>query len=224
MHVSLTDVLTCPHCGPGNALILLPDEVADRRVVTGVLGCASCRRQYPINAAVADFAAGAGDGAAADEPDAAAVDVAAGAQRLGGLLGLGAGSGVVLLAAPSAGLGPALASMLESVEVVTMSVVEPAAPGDDPAGSESDPSSPARGGAAGVSQVRVAGGLPFQDGSLRGVALGDATAGLLEEAARVLGPGGRLLLEPAPADARSRVEAAGLRVLGEQDGALLAAR
>ena len=36
--------------------------------------------------------------------------------------------------------------------------------------------------------------------------------------------GGRLLLDPAPPDAERRLTASGMRILAEQDGALVAAR
>ncbi|HSH46210.1 MAG TPA: Trm112 family protein [Longimicrobiales bacterium] len=202
MHVALTDVLTCPHCGPGHGLILLPDEVRNRRVVAGVLGCADCRRQYPVRNGVVVFAEG--DELVPGAPDSGTRE---GAERLGGLLGLGAGSGLVFLAGPSAADAGALSELVEHVDVVAAS-----GPGEGPSG-------------APVSRIQVAERLPFQSATLRGVALTGAAADpLLEEGARVLGPGGRLLLEPAPGDARGRLEAAGLRVLGEQDDAMLATR
>lgn len=198
MHVALTDVLTCPGCGPDHGLILLPDEVRDRRVVTGVLGCADCREQYRVEGGVADFTAG-GESVGVTEPD----GTREGAERLGGLLGLGAGSGVVLLVGPAAAHASVLSGLIEGVEVVaTLSAPAP-----------------------GVSAVRVSGALPFNSVSLRGVALTGGTGDpLLEEAARVLSPAGRLLLEPAPEGARSRLDGADLRVLAEHEGALLATR
>ena len=48
MHIVLTDVLTCPRCGPSFPLILLANRVENRRVLDGVLGCANCREKYPV--------------------------------------------------------------------------------------------------------------------------------------------------------------------------------
>lgn len=198
MHVALTDVLTCPRCGPDHGLILLPDEVSDRRVVSGVLGCADCREQYHVVEGVADFTGG--------EDPVGVVETEGtreGAERLGGLLGLGAGSGVVFLAGPEAAHGAELAGLVEHVHVVA--TIPAAVPG--------------------VSPARVSDALPFQSVTLRGVALTGASAEpLLEEGARVVAPGGRLLLDPAPEDARPRLEAAGLRVMAEHEAALLATR
>ncbi|MBW3553836.1 MAG: hypothetical protein KY466_10000 [Gemmatimonadetes bacterium] len=199
MHVSLTDVLTCPRCGPGHGLILLPEAVRDRRVVSGFLGCADCRERYPVREGVADLSGGGdvgtGGGAWGGEGGEAV--------RLAGLLGLGEAQGVVLLAGPAAAAGRELSGLLEAVEVVV-------------AGTSAE---------AGVSVLRVGGALPFQSAKLRGVALtGPAADLLLEEGARVLAPLARLLLDPAPADARERLAAEGLRVVAEEGGAVLASR
>jgi uncharacterized protein YbaR (Trm112 family) len=84
MHILLTDILTCPRCGPAFGLILLAEQTAGRRVLQGVLGCANCRERYPVrdgaiffagaprNAGGTADAGGAGAaGAAADAADAA---------------------------------------------------------------------------------------------------------------------------------------------------------
>jgi hypothetical protein len=92
-----------------------------------------------------------------------------------------------------------------------------------------EPAEPAAGDGGdrnGVSVLRLAGhGLPLASGSMAGVAVtGDDGDGWLEECARVVAPAGRLLLDPAPADAAGRLEAAGLRVLAREGAVLLAAR
>lgn len=196
MHVMLTDVLTCPCCGPGHGLILLPDEVRERRVVSGSLGCPDCRKRYDVTAGVGELAVGA-----AVEP-AGGSGTEEGAVRLAGLLGLGAGTGVVVVIGPAAGHAERLAALVEGIEVVAT-----------------------REWYGGGSAVRIGERLPFQSGKLRGVALtGDAAAGLLDEGARVVAPAGRLLLDPAPADATERLRTLGFRILAEGDGALVAAR
>jgi hypothetical protein len=47
MHLSLSDLLTCPRCGPGWGLVLLPGEVRERRVETGVLGVCYYPEHWP---------------------------------------------------------------------------------------------------------------------------------------------------------------------------------
>ena len=196
MHVTLTDVLSCPKCGPGHGLILLPEEVRDRRVATGFLGCPDCRTRYPVVAGVTDLVVGAaleGVTPGGDET---------GATRLAAVLGLEPGRGAVVLAGPAAAQAEALAGLVEGIEVVATT--------DRGLGS--------------ASAVRLGEALPFQSGRVRGVVLSGAAVGLLEEAARVLSRGGRLLLDPAPPDAERGLAASGMRILAEQDGALVAAR
>lgn len=221
MDILLTDLLTCPRCGPAHGLILLPGEVRDRRVVSGVLGCANCRERYAVEAGVADLrgeggegvpggggegsgagggVAGAGGGSGSGE---AGGDGAA-AVRLAALLGLSETGGVVLLTGPAAALAEGVAALVSGTAVVTS----------------------AEGGVewGGASRLRLGSVLPLRTGSLRGVALTGSWAGLVEEGARLVAPAGRLVLDPAPEDARARVEARGLRVLVEESGVLVAGR
>lgn len=199
MHVALTDVLTCPRCGPGHGLILLPETVRERRAVSGFLGCADCRTRYPIRGGVAELALEESPTVA--EATAVAGGTGKGAVRLAALLGLADADGVVLLAGPVAAHAAELAALVPGVEVVA-TLTE---------------------ATAGVSTARLGGSLPFQSRRLRGVALtGEPASSLLEEGARVVGGGSRLLLEPAPGDARARLEALGMRVVAEEGETVVA--
>ncbi|MFW5952018.1 MAG: hypothetical protein ACOCVZ_07895, partial [Gemmatimonadota bacterium] len=122
------------------------------------------------------------------------------------LMGIAEARGTVLLAGPAAAHAALLGELVPGVSVVAV--------GGGGGGGEG----------GGVSWVRLTTVLPFRDRSLRGVALTGGRAGLVEEGARVLGLAGQLVLEPAPADARTRVEAAGLTVLAEEGGTLVAGR
>jgi hypothetical protein len=65
--------------------------------------------------------------------------------------------------------------------------------------------------------------LPFRTGSLRGVAITGRSAGeLLAESARALAPGGRIVMESAPAGSVGRLAVLGLELLLEQDGVVVA--
>ena len=67
--------------------------------------------------------------------------------------------------------------------------------------------------------------LPLLDRKLRAIALdGAESMDLIGEAARSLGPRGRLVVTHAPADAAARIGAAGLAILAEQDGTVVAER
>src|SRR3954447_12829389 len=102
MHILLTDVLSCPRCGPAFGLVLLADRVEDRRVLEGRLGCPNCREQYPVVAGALDARlpaerAGAADDAAGDAAATGGVDDAEAAVRLAALLGLAEVRGTVLV-------------------------------------------------------------------------------------------------------------------------------
>lgn len=211
MHVSLSDLLTCPRCGPAHGLILLPGEVHGRRVVAGVLGCPNCRERYAIRDGTADLRvpgegpAEAGAGVSATDPGPAEHDPALG---LAALLGLEAAAGVVALAGSAAARAAALARLVEAVEVVVLGgfgEAGPPPPGD-------------------FSRILVSTRLPFRGGALAGIALTGPATVLLEEAARSVRPAARLLLEPALPELRERAEAAGLVTVLDAQGTLVVAR
>lgn len=215
MHLLLTDVLTCPRCGPAFGLILLANRIEDRRVIDGVLGCANCREQYAIRDGVADFG---GPPAPVATADAGAV------MRIAALLGVTGGPGFIVVVGPAANVASALSALLEDVEVVAAGYGDPAG---SPAGSRSDDTrARALADAPGVSRLAIAGRtLPLAGGRILGVLLsGEAADALLEEGARVLSPVARLVLEPASADAVERLAAVGLRVLARDAQTVVAAR
>lgn len=200
MHILLTDILTCPRCGPGFGLILLADRVEDRRVRTGRLGCSNCREKYEIRDGTVDF------GATPERFD-QTVDSPA-AERLAALLGVARGPAFLLLAGPAAVHAAAIAGMLDEVEVLTLDVA--AESGDGP----------------GINRI-LSGGpmLPIASAKIAGVALtGPAADALLDEGARAVSPVGRLVLDPAPPDAAERLVRHGMRIAAQQDGTAVAVR
>jgi uncharacterized protein YbaR (Trm112 family) len=218
MHVSLSDVLTCPACGPEHGLVLLTDLVEERRVVSGVLGCPNCRSRYPIRDGVADLRVARAPGAGAGQADAAPTSPAGpeaegahgpeaaaavppdqdAAVRLAAGLGLDRVRGVVALAGPIIDRAGAVARLTDQVEIVTL--VE----GED--GVE-----PSR---RGWSILRVSGNrLPFRDMALAGVGLPGHVGDLLDDAVRALRPAGRLVLEPPSPPALERAREAGMLVI-----------
>ncbi|HEX8453100.1 MAG TPA: Trm112 family protein [Longimicrobium sp.] len=199
MHILLTDILTCPRCGPDLGLILLADRLEERRVVQGSLGCSNCREMYPIEDGTVDLrvAESAPTPAAAPDPDAAV--------RLAALLGLAGAGGTVLLAGPGAELAPAIAALVPGLQVIAFTA------------------HPVReDGAPGVSRVAGGPALPVRGGMLRGVALTGGAETPLTEAVRVLAPGTRLVLDPAPEGASEELRWLGAEVLLEQEGVVVA--
>jgi uncharacterized protein YbaR (Trm112 family) len=208
MLLVLTDVLTCPRCGPDFGLVILADQLQNRRVVQGSLGCANCRELLPIQDGLADlrFPAhplpGPNQHAAtpgAQEPDEAAL-------RLAALLGVTGGPGLVLVAGEQAGLAGRVAELVPDIGAVAVGSDLRQIPDEE-----------------GVSRILSERRLPLRAHAARGVALtGTASDALLEEGVRVLAPGGRLVLEPAPADARHRLESLACPILLEQDDVVVA--
>lgn len=206
MHILLTDILTCPRCGPGFGLILLADRAEDRRVLAGLLGCSNCREKYPIHDGIVDF------GAVPESVDAAAraaaTDDAAATERLAALLGVTAGPAFLMLAGPAAAHAGALARMIEDVEVLTIGAA--AAADDGP----------------GINRIYANGPrLPIASGKVAGVALtGAAADALLDDGARAVSPSGRLVLEPVPADAAERLQRHGMRIAVQEKQTAVAVR
>ncbi|HEX2204075.1 MAG TPA: Trm112 family protein [Longimicrobium sp.] len=204
MHILLTDFLTCPRCGPELGLILLADRIQERRVERGSLGCANCRATYPIRGGAADLRLSA-------DPTPGALPAPAGdpaepALRLAALMGLAEARGPVLVAGPGAVLAPALSTLVPEIEVVAFT---PEPPDTAPPGN--------------VSPVAGAGALPFRPRAFRGVALtGDTADALLPEALRVLQPGARVVVDPAPPGTADRAAALGAAVLLDQEGVVVA--
>jgi uncharacterized protein YbaR (Trm112 family) len=215
MHLSLSDLVTCPRCGPTHGLVLLPASVRERRVTSGVLGCANCRARYPIDAGVADLRLA---GAVAGERVAAAVALDTSSEsesdtavRLGALLGLAEARGPVLLAGPVASHAAALAGLLEEVEVVVLVVEE-----DGP---------PSRVvGAAGVTCMLTDGAIPFRGGSLAGAAVTGRATALAEDALRAVRPTARVLLDPMAEELEARTAAAGGATVLSDGSILVVAR
>ena len=174
----------------------------DRRVIEGVLGCPQCETHYPIRGGVALL----GPPIPATEPPEAA-DPEQASIRMAALLGATEPLGFVLVLGPAAAAVVPLARMVDNTEIIADAPSVPTASTDS------------------VSWMTVGERLPFYSSRLRAIWLsGGAADRLLEEGARVLHPLGRLVLEPSPVNARVRLEAAGLRVLAEQDRTVLAVR
>ncbi|HEX6910163.1 MAG TPA: hypothetical protein VF142_07205 [Longimicrobium sp.] len=211
MHILLTDALTCPRCGPDFGLILLAERIQERRVAEGHLGCANCRSRYPIRHRVADLRLGESASTEPAEPaasaDAGETEGEAG-MRLAALMGLAGASGLALVAGPGARHAPAVSALVPELEVIAVSGSADAVDADADAK---------------VSRVLASGAsLPFR-GGLRAAALtGGADDARLREGLRVLAPGARLVVDPAPADAAGRLRGLGAEVLLDEEGVAVA--
>ncbi len=206
MHLLLTDRLICPRCGPGFGLILLADQLEERRVLEGALGCPNCRDRYPIRQGFGDLRppprTGLPGEAKLQAPSSPTL------VELAASLGITEGVGHVALLGSMAGHATALAEQLEVVEVVGV----------------------ASGlrhwrEAEGVSRLTAAFELPFRAQSLRGAAIfGEEELFDPETVARVVARLGRVVVWGGVDGWDSALEAAGMRVLVSEAKVVVAAR
>ncbi|HEV2131646.1 MAG TPA: hypothetical protein VGR27_11115 [Longimicrobiaceae bacterium] len=201
MHILVTDVLTCPRCGPGFGLILLADRLEERRIYEGGLGCANCRERYAVHGGFADLRYPPGPALASEAAPSVAEDAAI---RLAALLGITGSPGRFLFIGSGAALAPAIAALVPEVEILAADSALASLP-EQP----------------GVSRLAAGAVLPFASRSMRAVAL-TASDERLEEALRVLSPGGRIVLDPAAPGSADRLREAGLRVLLDEEGVVVA--
>ena len=207
MHLLLTDRLACPRCGPDFGLILLANEVRDQRVLDGELGCPNCREKYPVRGGFGDLRA---------PPRGPLPEVSVGtdgrcdgaddALRVGAMLGVTEGPGLLLLSGPAARHGPALARILSGVEVVAL-----------------DPGQWQEEEEEGVSRLASGSRLPFQSQSFRGVLMsGESSQDVVREAARVARPSARVVVLAPATGTVGWLEAMGLEVLLIDEGVVVA--
>jgi hypothetical protein len=157
-------------------LVARADELVDRHIVRGELGCPVCEARYAVRDGIADFAF--------DTPPAPRADPIAGAEssqalalRAAALLGLTEPGGLVVLAGEWSACADELLEMVDGVQLLAL----------DPA--------PALQSGGALSLALIPNVLPLAAESARGIALdaAHATPSLLAGAARALAPSGRLI-------------------------------
>lgn len=205
MHLYLTDRLYCPRCGPSFGLILLAHQVRERRVFDGDLGCSNCRGTYTVRSGFADLRLPPAPPLPAPASTTGPVESEE-PLRLAALMGITEGPGTLLVTGPSARHAPGIAALVEGVEVVGLDLglagIE-----------ESD----------GFSRMAAGPGIPFFQGTFQGIVLsGKVGGGEVEEAARVLASGRRMVVLECSPEASEKVRELGLEVMLEEAGVLVA--
>jgi uncharacterized protein YbaR (Trm112 family) len=173
--IELTDHLRCPRDHAEAYLVLLPDEVVNRGVRSGQLGCPVCGATYPVSDGVAMLE----DVAAPPEQGLPSADA------IHAFLGLTGPGGYVVLVGAAAAAWHELASLDPGVAFVAL-----------------NPSAAVRDEPPVLSVVRAA-RVPLKTRSMRGVVLGDPAGSDAEwarEAARVVLPGLRVTGAGTPPD------------------------
>lgn len=206
MHILVTDQLACPRCGPRFGLILLADQMVDRRVLEGSLACANCREHYPIVGGFGDLRPPPRDPLGPDGP--LHPEESDSATRLAALLGITEGPGLVLVVGPSARRVYPLAGRIAGIELVA---AHPEIR-DDPE-------------LEGVSRLAISRSLPFLTGSVRGAILeGSGGEALIPDAGRALVRGARLVYLDPPRGVRDRLQDRGIELSMESDTVLVGVR
>jgi uncharacterized protein YbaR (Trm112 family) len=171
MFIELTDHLRCPEDHEESFLILLPDQMDGRSVVTGQLGCPVCGRTYSVRDGILEL------GGAPAEVTGTRLT----ADTLTALAGLSGPGGYFALVGPLSSLATEFHESNPGVALVAIN--PPADVVDAPA----------------ISVIRAA-RIPLKSRSMRGVALGPRFGDdpfWIGEATRVVLPGLRIVGEGA---------------------------
>jgi uncharacterized protein YbaR (Trm112 family) len=170
MFIELTDHLRCPADHPESFLVLLPDQIEDRSVRSGQLGCPVCGRTFQVVDGVLD---------AGEAPRPADSGSILDADALSTLVGLHGPGGYLVLDGPPASGWREVAVLNPGVALVAVN--PPDEMKDEP----------------GISVIRGT-RLPIKSRSMRGVVLGRPfaeDARWIQEAVRVVLPGLRVVGE-----------------------------
>lgn len=183
MFIELIDLLRCTNAHEDTWLVASFRTVSHRFVLDASLGCPACSAQYPVNAGIADFAAGMTVPSCEAERAAASHSREEIATRAGAYLAATEPGATIVLGGVWAYAAQQLSEMSET-RVLALNATDEV--------KES----------ATVGLVRVGSEIPVAPGSVLGVAL-DAwfPAKIVDSAVRAVRPGGRIVgptVIPAP--------------------------
>jgi len=165
MHIELIDLLRCPEPHEETWLVAAFNKIDGRNIIEAKLGCPVCRREYLIHEGIAIF----GGDVTADAREEDATTTAA-------FLDLTSPGKTILLAGAFGFLADGIVEMTQSRAISL--------------------NAPRAGNSESVAAILTASRIPLASSSLNGVALDRAhsTEFLVAESARILRPGGRLLM------------------------------
>ncbi len=113
MFIELAEMLRCPEPHEESFCVVLPDEMAGRTILRGVIGCPVCRKEFPIRGGVAELGPAPSTG-----PESELTGDLPEPQAIAALLGLGGPGGYVLLIGAATGLAAGLAAWLAGIHFV----------------------------------------------------------------------------------------------------------
>jgi uncharacterized protein YbaR (Trm112 family) len=200
VYLVLTDILSCPRCGPEQGLIVLSHRMVDRRILEGRLGCPICESQYPIHSGVADLRTEPADAQASETRAHTALELAA-------LMGVAQGPGFALISGGTPRLAAELAETVADLEWIALGGNLEAQPERE-----------------GVNRLAVdSANVPVRARSVRGAIVLDRGRSL-RDIVRALRPAARLVLAQ-PDDAMiAELSELGMRIIARNDALLVAER
>lgn len=176
MYIELAGMLRCPGDHEYMPCIVAPDEMDDRRVARGVVGCPVCEVEHSIQEGIVGF----GEDpllATGSRSDDLTVEEMPSVDAVQALLNLSGPGGYVALVGSGSRLAEELAELTPGVHFIGIN------PPPELRESEN------------LSLLRSPKMIPLNDGSVRGVLLGGeyVRASWMDEAGRILQPNGRLV-------------------------------
>jgi len=165
MHIELIDLLRCPEPHEETWLVAAFNKIDGRNIIEAKLGCPVCRREYLIHEGIGIF----GGDVSADSREEDATTTAA-------FLDLTSPGKTILLAGAFGFVADEIVEMTQSRAISL--------------------NAPRKGSNENVAAIMTASRIPLASSSLNGVALDSrhSTQFLIAESARILRPGGRLLM------------------------------
>lgn len=201
MFIELAEVLVCPVCRPRHdegtlqGLVAVVEELRERKVIGGWLGCPACEARFPIQDGTVCFALAPSEArnrssrepSATESPSGSLGPQAETALLVAALLSLDEVAGYVLLGQGLGTMAEELSRLAPASEIVALW------------GREEGPVSPPSAGVTRLSDTPEA-SLPLRAASITAAAILGAREDVIAEAARVLRPAGRLaILGSSPA-------------------------
>lgn len=176
MFIELIDLLRCPRDHEETWLVAAFSRVEDRFVLEAKLGCPVCGEGYPVTDGIADFRAPHGTAARAGPSETGLIqgDDETRIVRYAAMLGLERPGSVIILDEEAARLAQHLAAMTET-RIVAL-----------------NPRSPL-GESERIAVVFSDSRIPLAKASVDGVVVMFGTEAKIDEAARTLKPGGRIV-------------------------------
>ena len=223
MLLDLAESLACPRCGPPQGLIVLVESMDGRRITAGRLDCPSCEARFPQSQGLIDFReislresstepdSDPGTPAASGEADAVVAAALFGIREGRGLLVAGPGLG---------GAAARIAELSGGCEVLHLegrSSASRKGPGGHEAGADRD-------GAVTCLQGVSGDAIPLLSARALGIVLDTGGTREIDEAARILIHGGRLVILRPGSTAMALDGDPRFEVLARDERAILAHR